>query len=487
MLRHPFRTLTGLASQSVSFNLNTAISSHQFEPNSLNSLSKVFDIPEALQYARPVEISTLSNGVRVCSEYWKGPFATVGITIEAGSRNETFANMGTAHFLEHIHFKGTAKRTRVRLESEIENIGGNLNAYTSRETTLYQMQIFKECTDQAMDILSDMLLNSRYDKSDINVEKEVILREAQEVDADSREFVLEHVHNIAYKDHIVGQPILGTTDAIMKISQDDLKKFIYTHYIGPRIVVCSAGDISHAQLIDLTEKYFSKVKLNTEIPIVGEDIHQMKGNVKSVVNEQLTQTFLGLFYPAPSWKDEDYWAFLVMSRLLGDYEPMKNNFLDVPQKEFSQLKSWSNSMANVTKHEGLYLPYKNFGLIGHYVATEEKTGHETLIGLLSALKIIVTDLTDEMVIKAKNKLYGELLQIESGSDIVQNLGAQLIYMNRRIPRSEIATRIAALDTAYLKEICRKWVRDCEASIVVYGPKAVDESVYGIYKEYLRDI
>jgi predicted Zn-dependent peptidase len=486
-LLRSLRKPAGLITRPISFNLNSTLSSHQFEPSSLSRDSRVFDIPEALQYVRPVEITTLSNGIRVCSEYWKGPFATIGITIEAGSRNETFENMGTAHFLEHIHFKGTGKRSRIRLESEIENIGGNLNAYTSRETTLYQMQIFRESTDQAMDILSDMLLNSKYNISDINVEREVIIRESQEVDSDSREFVLEHVHNVAYKDHIVGQPILGTTDSIMKISQNDLKKFIYTHYIGPRIVVCSAGDISHSQLIDLAEKYLSKVKVSTEIPIVGETIDPMRGGLKSVVNESMNDTYLGLFYPAPSWKEEDYWAFLVISRLMGDFDPLKGGFLDVPQKEYSHIRNWAASMENLVKHEGLYLPYKDFGLIGHYAATSEKTGHETLIGLLRGAKILAEELNDEMVIRAKNKLYSELLQIETGSDVVQNLGAQFVYMGRRVPRSEIATRIAALDTAYLKEVFRKWVRSSEASIVIYGPNSVEESIYSSYKEYLGDI
>jgi processing peptidase subunit beta len=100
------------------------------------------DIPEALKYDRPFELTTLANGVRVASEYWPSKLSTVGVLIEAGSRHETMANAGTAHFLEHLNFKGTKRRNRVDIERGTEAFGGNLNAFTSREMTLYQMQVF---------------------------------------------------------------------------------------------------------------------------------------------------------------------------------------------------------------------------------------------------------------------------------------------------------------------------------------------------------
>merc|ERR1711871_733775 len=123
------------------------------------------------------EVTKLSSGVRVASETAHGETATVGVWIDAGSRYETARNNGAAHFLEHMAFKGTSKRTQRQLEVEIENIGGHLNAYTSREQTVYYANVFKQDVPQALDILSDILQNSLLDEGAINRERGVILRE----------------------------------------------------------------------------------------------------------------------------------------------------------------------------------------------------------------------------------------------------------------------------------------------------------------------
>lgn len=133
------------------------------------------EIPEPLKYERPMQTTTLSNGIRVCTEKMAGsPVAAVGVFIGAGSRNETLESSGAAHFLEHLHFKGTKKRTRHQLEIEVENTGSQLNAYTSREHTLYHMLSFKDGVAKSVDILGDMLTNSVYDNYHLEMEKDTI-------------------------------------------------------------------------------------------------------------------------------------------------------------------------------------------------------------------------------------------------------------------------------------------------------------------------
>jgi predicted Zn-dependent peptidase len=136
------------------------------------------EIPEALKYDRPFELTTLANGVRVASEYWPGPLSTVGVLIEAGSRHETMANAGTAHFLEHLNFKGTKRRTRIDIERGTEDFGGNLNAFTAREMTLYQLQVFAGDEERALDTISDMIMHSNHTAEAVELEKAVILQEA---------------------------------------------------------------------------------------------------------------------------------------------------------------------------------------------------------------------------------------------------------------------------------------------------------------------
>merc|ERR1711998_818516 len=209
--------------------------------------------------AASTEVSTLSNGLRVASENTGGETATVGVWIDAGSSFETDADNGSAHFLEHMAFKGTTKRTQEQLEKEIENLGGHLNAYTSREQTVYYAKVFKDDVPQAIDILADILQNSKLDAAAIERERGVIMREMQEVMMNKEEVIFDELHATAYQGTSLGRTILGPTENIMSITRDDLEKYIKTHYTAPRMCVAGAGAVSQQQLCELSEKAFAKL------------------------------------------------------------------------------------------------------------------------------------------------------------------------------------------------------------------------------------
>merc|ERR1712159_391289 len=195
--------------------------------------------------AAPTKVSVLPSGLRVASEDSGGETATVGVWIDAGSSFETDADNGCAHFLEHLAFKGTNKRSQYQLEKEIEDIGGHLNAYTSREQTVYYAKVFKNDVPQAIDILSDILQNSQLDKGAIERECGVIMREMEEVMSNKEEVIFDELHATAYQGNSLGRTILGPEANIMSIQQDDLQKYIQTHYTAPRMVVAGAGAIQH--------------------------------------------------------------------------------------------------------------------------------------------------------------------------------------------------------------------------------------------------
>jgi len=211
------------------------------------------EIPEPLKYVRPFDTTTLSNGIRVCTEYWKAPIASVGVFIGAGSRNETLHSSGAAHFLEHLSFKGTKNRTRYRLETEVENMGAQLNAYTSREHTLFHTVSFKNDVSRCVEILGDMVCNSLYDKSALEAEKDTIWAELQETNKDFMETLMENVYYNIYREHMMGQPILGDIDNIYQIDRDMVTGFYHENYYGENMVIVGTGDIPHDQLVDLVE------------------------------------------------------------------------------------------------------------------------------------------------------------------------------------------------------------------------------------------
>ena len=218
-------------------------------------------LPSYLLAAPTTEITRFPSGLRVASESMPGSnTATVGVWIDAGSRYETSRNNGAAHFLEHMAFKGTTRRTQHKLEVEIEDMGGHLNAYTSREQTVYFARVFGNDVHRAMDILADILLNSRLDPMAVSRERDVILREMKEVNRHEEELVLDHLHATAFDGSGLGRTILGPEDNILSLSRDDLRMYIDTHYLAPSMVIAGAGGIDHGELCELADKYFGGLR-----------------------------------------------------------------------------------------------------------------------------------------------------------------------------------------------------------------------------------
>merc|ERR1719210_3270284 len=174
----------------------------------------------------PTDIHTLPNGMRVASENSGIPTATVGVWIDAGSRYETAKNNGVAHFLEHMAFKGTAKRSQMDIELEVENMGAHLNAYTSREQTVYYAKCFSKDLNRAVEILSDIIQNSTLGEDEINRERGVILREMQEVETNLQEVVFDYLHATAFQGTSLSQTILGPTENINSLQRQDLVNYI---------------------------------------------------------------------------------------------------------------------------------------------------------------------------------------------------------------------------------------------------------------------
>ena len=210
------------------------------------------------------QVTTLANGMRVATETTPhAETATVGVWIDAGSRYETAANNGTAHFLEHMAFKGTAKRTTAGLEEEIENMGGHLNAYTSREQTTYYAKVFKKDVPKAVDILSDILQNSSLEQAHVERERGVILREMEEVEKEVEEVLFDHLHATAFQHTGLGRTILGSAENVRSITREDLAKYIKEHYTAPRMVLVGTGAVEHDDLVKLAEGAFA------DAPVAG--------------------------------------------------------------------------------------------------------------------------------------------------------------------------------------------------------------------------
>lgn len=431
------------------------------------------EIPESLKFDRAVETSQLNNGIKVATQHWPGQLATITVIVKAGSRQETIENSGVTHFLERLNFRGTKNRNKTQLELDIENMGGQLTAHTARETTTYTMTVFKKDADRAVEILGDILTNSIYDKNQVEAERETVYRECIEVQKDQLESTIEAVHYTSYRDHMMGQPVRGIRENIGTITQDQIVDFHKTHYVGNNIAVVGAGEINHQHLVDLAQKALgslpssspSGVEIkNTEKPYFTPSLMYMRDDEMANIN-------VGVFYEAPSWTHEDHYSFLLFQRLLGEYEQSKHTgqHLNHPSRQYNGYHSFLGNLPDITLHKSIYTPYSDTGLFGSYLHGNEVHGYQMLYSSQIFASEYANTLNQVEVFRAKNKLYNELLQQETGCEVTKALGNQLLYLNRPVSRSEIATRISNIEQTHLSRVARNWLFDTEVSVVCWGP------------------
>ena len=245
----------------------------------------------------------------------------MGVWIDAGSRYETEKNNGAAHFLEHMAFKGTNNKTQQRMEVEIENMGGHLNAYTSREQTVYYAKVLKNDVPKAMEILSDILQNALHDESAVDRERDVILREMEEVNKEYQEVILDHLHEAAFAGTGLARTILGPKENILSLKRADLQDFIKTHYTANRFVIAGAGAVDHKQLVELTEKHFGKIP---QAPKTGSPTFMepavFTGSDKRIRYDSMKEAHVALAFQGASWTSEYSFPLMVIQTMLGSWD-----------------------------------------------------------------------------------------------------------------------------------------------------------------------
>lgn len=244
--------------------------------------------------------------------------ATVGLWIDAGTRYEEPKNNGVAHFLEHMIFKGTAKRSQTDIELEIENLGAHLNAYTSREQTVYYAKCLSKDVPKLVEILSDIIQNSKLNDSDIERERGVILREMQEVESNLQEVVFDHLHSTAYQGTPLGQTILGPTANIKSIGRRDLQTYIDTHYKAPRIVLAAAGGVDHSNLVSLANQYLGKLDSNFNAEALQPC--RFTGAEVRVRDDSIPLAHVAIAVEGCGWTNQDNVPLMVANTLIGAWD-----------------------------------------------------------------------------------------------------------------------------------------------------------------------
>lgn len=433
------------------------------------AVSGAIKFPSYLLTSPTTDQSQFRSGLRVASESMLGAnTATVGVWIDAGSRYETDHNNGAAHFLEHMAFKGTSKRTQQQLEVEIENMGGHLNAYTSREQTVYFAKVFEKDVPRAMDILSDILLRSQLDPEAINRERGVILREMKEVNKQPEELVLDHLHATAFQGCGLGRTILGPTNNIRTLTRRDLRTYIDTHYLAPQMVVAGAGAIDHKELCDLADYHFGG--LRTELSeqeknsdAVCMDNGEFVGSDVRIHFESDDMAYIALAFEGSSWTSEYAFPLMLLQTLLGSFDRAAGKTItsqlcfDVATNELAHSISTFNTC------------YKDTGLFGLYAVAEKDKVGDLMKTLCSNVAHLVDNITEADVERAKIALKATMLMgLDGNTNVCEDIGRQLLTYGRRLTPAEIFHRIEELSSEDVKTAAYQTFHDKNHAMAAVG-------------------
>lgn len=417
--------------------------------------------------------SVLPNGLTVATEFIPNTSsATVGIFVDAGSRAETVMNNGTAHFLEHLAFKGTKNRTQRGIELEIENIGSHLNAYTSRENTVYYAKSLKEDIPKAVDILSDILTRSVLDPKAIERERGVIIRESEEVDKMYDEVVFDHLHEIAYRDQPLGRTILGPIENIRKISRKNLKDYITTNYKGDRMVLAGAGAVDHDKLVEYAQKYFGHIQKSEHPVPLGSPRGPLpvfyKGE-RFIEESSLPTTHIAIALEGVSWSAPDYFVALATQAIVGNWDRGLGTGTNSPSP-LAVAASAGHTLAN--SYMSFSTSYADTGLWGMYIVTDSKE-HDAKLIIDEIIKewrrIMSGNITEGEVGRAKAQLKAALLlSLDGSTAIVEDMGRQIVTTGKRLSPEEVFEKVDKITKGDIVAWANYRLRNKPVSIVGLG-------------------
>lgn len=383
--------------------------------------------------------SVLPNGIRIVSEtipYVKS--ATFGLWLGSGSRAETADNHGISHFIEHLLFKGTKRRSAKEIAESIDAVGGQLNAFTAKEYTCYYIKVIDSQVELAMDILSDMLLKSRFAVNDIEREREVILEELSMYEDTPDELVHDlHVGNI-WSDHQLGHNIIGTAQSIKQIDKTAILDYYRQFYTPDNLVIAAAGNITHCQLRELAEKYFAQMagaKVQQASPLPQFTCTQ------TVYGKSTEQVHFCLSTAGVAQDTPEIYAYHIYNNLLGG---------SVSSRLFQSIREERGLAYSVYSYQ---TNYSDGGLLTVYAGTRPANVEQVLELIVNNISELNRQGVGEQELqRVKEQLKGNLLLgLESSSSRMSRLGKLEISLGKYVSLEEI---IAKIDQTTVADINR---------------------------------
>ena len=399
---------------------------------------------------------TLKNGIRLIHQQTDSPVAHLGVLINTGSRDEAEEEHGLAHFIEHSVFKGTKKRRAYHVLSRIEDVGGELNAYTTKEETALYSTFLNQDYERAAELLSDILFNSVYPQKEINREKEVIAEEINSYKDSPSDLIFDEFEELVFDGHPIARNILGTSENINKFNRDSILQFIENNYHTDQMVISSVGKMKFEKLVKYAEKYFgsAETKLRTD---ERKPFENYVPGTKTEEKETF-QTHCVLGNIAYDVKHAKRIVMVLLNNIIGG--PAMNSRLNLALRE-------RRGMAyNI---ESGYTAYTDTGLFNVYFGTDKENFEKAQALVKKEFKLLRdTKLGAVQLSKVKKQLLGQIaVSTESHDDLMLAIGKSYLLYNKVDSLSEVFSKIEAITADDLLEVANVVLDEKQMSMLVY--------------------
>ncbi len=401
-----------------------------------------------------VRVSTLPSGLVVVTEQMdRVETVSLGAYVDAGTRDETAAENGASHFLEHMAFKGTERRSAAAIAEAVEDVGGHINAYTAREQTAYYVKLLKEDLALGADIIGDILTHSTFAPEELERERGVILQEIGQANDTPDDIVFDHFQETAYPDQPMGRPTLGRADGISAMGRDVLTGYMRRHYTTGNTVVAAAGALEHDRMVALAAEHFADLpQAKAPACVPG---HYGGGEFRE--GRDLDQVHIVLGFPAVGYKDPDFYASMLLSTLLGG---------GMSSRLFQEIRERRGLVYSIYSFTA---PALDGGLFAIYAGTGEEEAKELVPVTLEELRRVQVDANEDELRRARAQVKaGLLMSLESTGSRCEQLARQMQVFGRPVPVAETVAKIEAVTLADVRRAAARIFRG-RPTLAALGP------------------
>jgi len=381
---------------------------------------------------------------------------SVGIWVGAGSRRETGEQNGISHFIEHMLFKGTTRRSAEDIARSVDSIGGNLDAFTAKELVCFNTKVLDEHLSLAFDVLADLVLHPLFREEDIEKEKGVILEEIK-MEADSPDYLVHEIFSSNFwKDHPLGKPILGTRETVKRFTRGAIFHYYSDVYAPSNLIVTGAGNLTHERLVTLVREHFESLPPGAQQP--PDNVPSTHARIALRNKKALEQVHLCLGVPSYPLPHQERFACYVLNTLLGGGMS-------------------SRLFQNIRERQGLAYavfselnPYRDTGCLSIYAGTSIESARQVVESILKEFRQLKEQpVSDEELRRAKDHLKGSLmLSLESTASRMSNLARQEMYFNRFFTLDELVESIEAVSAADVQRIAQTFFDPKQIALTVLG-------------------